>query len=369
VRNIEIDRLRALAVLVTIYGHLSFLLLGPTDWWDTSRQNLNNGAGVILFFAISGYVISHALVSDLDNAGRKIDALFRFWLKRITRIMPMAVLWVAIPLLLSWGFNSRGIFGNFNDNLDGAPWALFSAFNVYGYLGHYKSMYGVYWSLALEEQFYAVYPLFLLMVPGWKRRIIALIAILGLNGLIPIATMGMFRIDAMLMGAMLYFFTARKPAVVRPPINRMIGLALTALIMAGLAYGHLYYYLITPGYIFSMGAAIISVFALWLATKQQGFILPLSPGLNKVVDWIGTRSFGLYLVHIPCFQLAGEIAWRYQQYDTQGWRALFSACFIIAATEICYRVVETPIRRWGRRAAENIGKHPVGQLETAASPT
>jgi peptidoglycan/LPS O-acetylase OafA/YrhL len=352
-RNIEIDRLRALAVLVTIYAHLDFIMLGDATWYTASKGWINPFAGVLLFFAISGYVISQSLIPELDRSEKKNEALVAFWTKRLTRITPMAVLWVVVPLSLSFWFNSRGIFSSPADNVPGAIAATFYYFNIFATFFNQKSMFGVYWTLSLEEQFYAIFPLFLLAFATTRSRKTALIiAALG-AAMIPAWAM-QFRMDAIIYGVFLYLITNR--AIRTPaPAPKWAAVAATLCLGIGLVVFQSFALIYLPAWAEPPLSALLAVLLVSLAVRECGFIVSMGRWPDAVLNWIGTRSFGLYLIHIPAFMLAGEITWRLQLFDNVAGRALIASVVMLAVTEICYRAYEVPIRKWGRKLALGIG--------------
>jgi peptidoglycan/LPS O-acetylase OafA/YrhL len=108
---------------------------------------------------------------------------------------------------------------------------------------------------------------------------------------------------------------------------------------------------------------LLSGLLVGLAAQQQGFISSLGRRINTIVDWIGTRSYGLYLIHLPAMMLAGELTWRMRAYDGIWLRAAIALAVLVAATECCYRLIECPIREYGRRVA-----HRYRESKTFSTP-
>jgi peptidoglycan/LPS O-acetylase OafA/YrhL len=349
-RNLEIDRLRAVAVSITLYAHLDFIMLGAGDWYTASKSFVSGTVGVTLFFAISGYLISGALIPDLDASTGKRWVLASFWIRRSTRILPMALVWIAVPLLLSATLNSRSIFGSFEHNIDGAIAAALFYYNAFAHFGYNKSTFGVYWSLSLEEQFYIIFPFFLLAIRGTTTRIVAIAAIAVLPFWV-----GGFAVQGMCFGAILYLAMANKRRTApTQAVPRWLGIAVPLCLTGALAMlppiGNRY----VPEWMMAQATALISVVLVWLAAQDRGFILPLGPEIDAVVDWIGTRSFGLYLIHLPAFMFAGELTWRLQTFDDPWGRGAIALVVMLVATEVSYRFVEVPVRSWGRSMAEKV---------------
>lgn len=358
-RNAEIDRLRAIAVIITMYAHLDFVFLGTSDgWFQASKQWVNGSTGVYLFFVISGYVISASFLPSLDAAAAKTDVLLGFWIRRLTRIVPMALLWIAVPLALSVFFNWRGMFHSFEDNIGGALAAALNYLNValsFGFAT--ESVFGVYWSLSLEQQFYLLFPALALAAAGPARFAAVVIAIAAM-ALIPPHWVPL-RMDAILAGVLLFLIVGPRRGE-GPAVPKWVGITVTTALVAAL---------VTTPMIWPAGwwpdaaqrLALLGFALVWLATRRRGFVLPLGRRLNAVTDWIGTRSYGLYLIHIPAYMLAGEIAWRlqfvpgmpgsFQWVDTPAVRAIIAATILLSVTELCYRFVERPAIEYGRQKA------------------
>jgi peptidoglycan/LPS O-acetylase OafA/YrhL len=347
-RNLEIDRLRAIAVLITMYAHLNYVLLGGWQWYSDTQPLWNASIGVFMFFGISGYLISSTLLPDLDRSSNKGNALLRFWTRRFTRIMPLALLWISVTLACSLFFNSRGIFHKFEDNWPAAIAAALYHFNVYVSVAGSASAYGPYWSLSLEEQFYLVFPLLAFAVRGRLFRLVCLAAALVGMSFVPSAFSSL-RMDGLIMGVMLFLIMPSAPRIAgRKSVPVVVGLAVTVLLVALLVAAPAIMQAAGLGRHLVVALGAISALFVYLALQERGFILPVGERTSRILDWIGTRSFGLYLIHLPAYMAAGEIAWRLPALDSIPGRAVLAAALLIVATELSYRFVEAPARRWGR---------------------
>jgi peptidoglycan/LPS O-acetylase OafA/YrhL len=158
-KRLDIQGLRAVAVLVVVLFH--------------AGVNLPGGfTGVDVFFAISGFAITSVLVSELEVAGA-ID-FSRFYARRAKRLLPALALMLAVVSLL--GVLASPLVAQRVEAENGFWAALFSA-NVYllrlgtGYFDISAALNAFFhtWTLAVEEQFYIVFPLLLLI--GWKVRV------------------------------------------------------------------------------------------------------------------------------------------------------------------------------------------------------
>ena len=176
--NLEIEYLRAIAILLVVTLHAApFLELKSLNYIGAST-------GVDLFFCISGYVIWRSFQPFLDRHrydGQWWSAARAFWVRRIFRLVPSAWLWLSISIACSWAFNRSGWFYDFEENLKSAIYIVTNIAN-FAYANGTLDGNAQYWSLALEDQFYFVFPFFLFFFRGSWRWII-LVALIVVQAL------------------------------------------------------------------------------------------------------------------------------------------------------------------------------------------
>jgi len=156
-----LDGVRAFAVLAVIAFHSGFSWI-PGGYY-----------GVDAFFVLSGFLITSLLVAEWRGSGTV--ALGRFWARRARRLLPALIVLIAaigfVAVIWPSVFNTTGLFS-------GALAATFYSANWYFIAGHANYFAAVSqpspllhtWSLAIEEQFYLVWPLVVLAVLGGRRR-------------------------------------------------------------------------------------------------------------------------------------------------------------------------------------------------------
>jgi peptidoglycan/LPS O-acetylase OafA/YrhL len=300
-----LDGLRGLAVAAVVIFHF---------------DRIEGGfLGVDLFFVLSGFLITSLLVTE--HRGRGTIDLARFWVRRARRLLPALFLVVAgVCVLLLWltpqaqraGFRGDGVstllyVTNWHAMLDTA-----SYWDMFGQPSPFDHM----WSLAIEEQFYLVWPLVALLVLGRRgdpRRLGAL-ALLGAGAsfLLLWATWvpgdsnrAYFstdtRIGPTLLGAVLAVVVAGRPRRPGRPPAALELLGLLALGWMGVCMlaidgvGPSYYH----GGLASFAVATVAV--IYLVTGGS----PGQPGLlERAIAWrplalLGTISYGVYLWHWP----------------------------------------------------------------------
>jgi len=155
----EIDGLRALAVIPVILFHAGF-------------SSFNGGfVGVDIFFVISGYLITGIIVKDLEQGS---FSLLHFYERRARRILPALFLVMMVSFPVAWMLLLPGDMREFTRNLVAV--VFFSANFIFwkdtGYWSTDAELNPLLhtWSLAIEEQFYLVFPLVLLTLWRWRRR-------------------------------------------------------------------------------------------------------------------------------------------------------------------------------------------------------
>ena len=163
-----LDGLRALAVMTVMAFHLGWSFVP------------GGAFGVSLFFTLSGYLITQVMLADYERAG-KVD-LKRFWSRRLRRLVPgsivclIAVTVVALFGLLE-GDRLRGdLFAALGYS---ANWRFATAGTTYAQLFESTpSPVLHFWSLAIEEQFYIVFPLLMVVLLRWRKILVPTLALL-----------------------------------------------------------------------------------------------------------------------------------------------------------------------------------------------
>lgn len=141
-----LDGLRAVAVLLVIFHHLCSQ--GTFAGWPAVADVLKRGSfGVQIFFVLSGFLITWLLLGEDARHGQ--IALGRFYVRRALRILPPALLYLAVMFVLT-------LAGVFAIGRRDFLYSLFFIRNAYGVGGDPQLAH--YWSLAVEEQFYLVWP-------------------------------------------------------------------------------------------------------------------------------------------------------------------------------------------------------------------
>lgn len=362
--NLDIEMLRGVAIVMVLFQHYpSLYFWSEHSFFSWISQYLTFWTGVDLFFCISGFVVGKALIEKLDESMsikiHRNNIIKDFFIKRAFRLLPTSIFWVVVVVLLSKHFNSSGAFGLYHENLKQALSVLTYNYNWYVKTVNESGIPATlapFWSLNLEEQFYFVFPLFLIICPNRYRVPFLLItcAILFFikrQGFLSFN----FRIDAISYGVILAIISNRQGysklsdsigSKVRSPVIIMIACISLLIITPRLLWGSS----IMIGVI-----ALISFFMIYMASMNSGEInLPIV--IRKPMIYIGKRSYGLYVIHMPSIFITQEIFARH--FASQGVRphggllidfsiTIVSLAITWLLVEFNYLVVETPTRKMG----------------------
>jgi peptidoglycan/LPS O-acetylase OafA/YrhL len=370
-----LDGMRALAVVAVMIYHAN------SEW-------LHGGfLGVEVFFVVSGYLITMLLMAEREQTGR-ID-LFAFWGRRIRRLLP--ALYLMMFLLLTYSMIFKGsVLGQIRGDFGAAILYVSNWYQIWVGQGYTSSNDFVpmrhLWSLAVEEQFYLVWPavmMLLLARNGGTRRlamtarwlvitalgVTVAVAVLHHSGTIgecdvtPEAywTIGgrcvskadalylstITRSSGLLLGSA-FAMVWRPRAIMRSRMrdrNRLLDLvALIGLALLGLQFWFLH--VSTPSgadpWLFRGGFLVTSVATLMvIAAITHRYTLTSRLLSVRPLRWVGTRSYGLYLYHWPIYQIFREVAG-----NALTWQQFVASMLItIPLTELSYRFLEIPIRR------------------------
>jgi peptidoglycan/LPS O-acetylase OafA/YrhL len=158
----DVEGLRAVAIAVVVLAHA-----------DTGIA-AGGFVGVDVFFVISGFLITQALVGELDRTGRV--GVARFYARRVKRLMPQVLAVIAAVVVAAWLLLSPVAADAVAGDVVAAGayamnWHLSAEAADYFASGANDQPLDHLWSLAVEEQFYAVWP-WLLMLLAWRRRLL-----------------------------------------------------------------------------------------------------------------------------------------------------------------------------------------------------
>jgi peptidoglycan/LPS O-acetylase OafA/YrhL len=331
----EVDGLRSIAVLLVFIFHFEVLSVGKAGF-----------IGVDIFFVISGFLISSIIWGQLES-GR--FTLKGFYLRRFRRLAPALICLQILLIAFSYALLLP------QETKDLAIQNLSTqAYVINFYLWRNVSYFGMQsdsvvllhcWSLAIEEQFYLLYPLLLIAIHRYaRRRFVYILAALTIGSFLlnvlfikskPQATFYLLPTRAweLLLGAIIPF--AQGWFVDRRNSRQIAALVGTGMIVAGVGL----YQPTTafPGYYALLPT--LGTVAIFLASAGGGAWVTRVLSVKPLV-YLGQISYSMYLVHWPVKVLAAHflpdysIGWR--------WATLFLALVLSMGL---YHAVEDPLRK------------------------
>ncbi|MBF4161728.1 acyltransferase family protein [Nocardioides acrostichi] len=353
----DVQGLRAVAVLTVIAAHFGV-------------PGLSGGfVGVDIFFVISGFLISGLLFGELRTGGHV--SLTGFWSRRARRILPAATVvtvvtviagLVTLPLL-----TARELLGD-------AVWSSLFLANVhFAQQGVYyfatdtgPSALQHYWSLAVEEQFYVVWPLLLVACVAVARRVSGLgrqqrLPRRGIMGMLVVLTIASFTwsmISSQDAPAEAYFSTLARAwelgvgaitALLVPQVAhrmpRIVGWLLSVGGVVGVAVACVAYdaQTVFPGY--AAALPVLATAALLMAgARPDGLLPPVRAVLtSKPARTVGDWSYSLYLWHWPALILAEH----HLGHDLTPAGRIVLLLIVFNLAGLTFRFVEEPFRSGG----------------------
>ena len=333
----EIDGLRALAVIPVILFHTGF------------KAFSGGFIGVDVFFVISGYLITSIILHDQQ---RGKFSLLRFYERRARRILPALFLVMAATCIFAYAWMLPDELKNFGQSIFATT--LFSNNILLAITTNYWSMSGEFkpllhtWSLGIEEQYYVLFPL--LMMLGWKffRKHMAIV--LGVAAVLSFAAAnwGLFkkpeitfyllptRAWEVLVGAIAALYMIEKKSANSKYLwSELLGgigfcLIVAAVFIVGRGdTSHGVFYLTAP----TLGAVLIILFS--TENTVVGRILGWGPMVG-----IGLISYSSYLWHQPLFSMA-------RVYSKEPPRIAEYSILVVVTFFLAYitwRFIETPCR-------------------------
>lgn len=324
-----LDGVRAWCVLLVMFDHLK--AGGHTVSW------LNGHLGVDIFFIISGFLITTLLLREKLFSG---TVNFKaFYLRRFFRIVPVyaIVLLLYIAILQSPAQALR-----WQQLKAGLPYFL-TFMNEFALEPRHGSVFMHTWSLGVEEKFYLLWPLLIVVVARTARARAMLFALLlTVLAIVPFFGHGYLAraYFGLLAGCIMAWTLASRHAPrVFAALHRLPASAALAILMLGFYAEHLSKNFMA---IFSLAtviflASLIARPTSWLARLHQW----------RPIAWLGRRSYAMYLVHILCLNVFESRV----RIDS-GWKAIavLAAAYTLSAlaAELLHQTVEQPARQWGR---------------------
>ncbi|WP_373130432.1 acyltransferase family protein [Dorea formicigenerans] len=345
-----LDGIRAIAVIMLLAYHLKLALFK------------SGFLGVTVFFVLSGYLITGILISEVEEEGT-ID-LKNFWLRRIRRLVP-AVMSMAVVIIFVSAVVNRIIFTkgckDFLASVLGFNnwWQIFNKVSYFEAAG-VPSPFTHCWSLAIETQFYLIYPLILLGIyklvksreEGRAKRGLLFAGVTLLLALISVILMIVLfdpqqdasrvyygtdtRAFSLLFGALLAILWEYQmvPRRLSASVNMVLGsVSFAVLLVMTIAINGSSNFWYRGG---QFVGTILTVLVIYTVSGRKTWLSRFLS--NPVLKWIGDRSYSIYLWHYPIILLISK------GIKASWWITLIEIVLSVVLAELSYRFIETPIR-------------------------
>lgn len=345
-----LDGIRAIAVIMVLAYHLKLALFK------------SGFLGVTVFFVLSGYLITGILISEVEEEGT-ID-LKNFWLRRIRRLVP-AVMSMAVVIIFVSAVVNRIIFTkgckDFLASVLGFNnwWQIFNKVSYFEAAG-VPSPFTHCWSLAIETQFYLIYPLILLGIyklvksreEGRAKRGLLFAGVTLMLALISVILMIVLfdpqqdasrvyygtdtRAFSLLFGALLAILWDYRmvPRRLSASVNMVLGsVSFAVLLVMTIAINGSSNFWYRGG---QFVGTILTVLVIYAVSGRKTLLSRLLS--HPVLKWIGDRSYSIYLWHYPIILLISK------GIKASWWITLIELVLSVVLAELSYRFIETPIR-------------------------
>lgn len=345
-----LDGIRAIAVIMVLAYHLKLALFK------------SGFLGVTVFFVLSGYLITGILISEVEEEGT-ID-LKNFWLRRIRRLVP-AVMSMAVVIIFVSAVVNRVVFTkgckDFLASVLGFNnwWQIFNKLSYFEAAG-VPSPFTHCWSLAIETQFYLIYPLILLGIyklvksrgEGRAKRGLLFAGVTLLLALISVILMIVLfdpqqdasrvyygtdtRAFSLLFGALLAILWDYRmvPRRLSASVNMVLGsVSFAVLLVMTIAINGSSNFWYRGG---QFVGTILTVLVIYTVLGRKTWLSRFLS--NPVLKWIGDRSYSIYLWHYPIILLISK------GIKASWWITLIEIVLSVVLAELSYRFIETPIR-------------------------
>jgi len=350
-----LDGIRALAVLAVIAYHFNF------------RWASGGFLGVDIFFVLSGYLITSTI---LPVQGEQVTInLRKFWIGRFRRLVPAAYVMIMTSVVWVMLFHKELLNTIRGDALSSIFyssnwWFIYHKLSYFDSFGSPSPLKNL-WSLAIEEQFYLLWPIVLIVGLSIFKKQSKFSNMIFIGAICSAFLMAILyqpgsdpsriyygtdtRSFELLIGCWLAFVWPMKRLSTKKLSTKhvyelnSIGVISFLIFIGSILFVDEYQTFLYRGgmFLFCINAALF-IACVCHPASFLGKLLSWKP-----LCWIGSRSYGIYLWHYPIIVLGTPV---YEIGNPAYWRVALQLVLIVLLAEISYRFIEMPIRKQGLRA-------------------
>ena len=350
-----LDGIRALAVLAVIAYHFNI------SWAS------GGFLGVDIFFVLSGYLITSTILPIEGN--QLTVSLRQFWIKRFRRLLPAAYVMILITFVWVMLFNKDLLNTLRGDAISSIFyssnwWFIFHELSYFDSFGSPSPLKNL-WSLAIEEQFYIIWPILLIIGLHIFKKPSKLSKIVFLGAMCSAILMSLLyqpgadpsrvyygtdtRSFELLIGCWLALvwpmkrLSSKKLSAKHVRKLNSIGFVSFSIFILSIIFVDEYQAFLYRGgmFLLSINAAVL-IACVCHPSSFLGKLLSFKP-----LCWIGSRSYGIYLWHYPIIVLSTPV---HEIGNPVYWRVGLQLVLILIIAELSYRFIEMPIRKQGFRS-------------------
>lgn len=373
-----LDGLRALAVLAVLLYHIS------------PNQFIGGYIGVDLFFVISGFLITYRNLQNIQNPN-KTFTLKNFWLRRARRLIPALVLVILVCVPIGAIIYPDILVGAFRQVAGALTYSTNWVEIIHGsnYFDQANpSLFKNFWSLAVEEQFYIIWPPLLLLLLSRRLKNSQLVTIVATIAVASMVLMGVLAAPdnytrvyygtdthcfGLAMGIIFAFiWNKEKGSLSKEWLSAQPWIP--ALAPVGLI-GFIPIVMLVPdttAFTYPFGLVLGSLFSLFLV---GAVIIRPDALFTRIMElaplrWIGVRSYGIYLWHWPMLVFGRIlIPTAMGTVENVAVDVLF-ALISFVASDLSYRFIEEPMRKDGfikslEKLVDRVREGIVGKIQAA----
>lgn len=326
--------------------------------WQWSNEILSEIPfvnGVLFFFVLSGFLITRILLvqrdSNIENNSSQGKLYASFVIRRMIRIIPIYYLVIIVALIINLGA-VREIY----------PWLLTYTTNIYQSISNeHLSVFNHLWSLAVEEQFYLIWPILIIAFKPKYTLTIILCAILvsfGHRNYLYATEANWMSLSystlsvsfSLAFGALVAFWSVYKPKIIeylsKPLWILLLGLYMIVLFFLQYKFQLSWYDKVFAEIVFAVMASLIIIKA-YQGTFSSVFKIILE---HKWIIYLGKISYGLYLYHLFVpdlieFIWPDVIAFNHDYSFGKYILFLINLLITIIASHVSWKIIESPLNK------------------------